>query len=591
MTPQLSDATPSWPYCGHVSPSAEAHERCLGRRVDPYRRCLKHLGDDHRAAYLAQLRPGSDLDHRCTSITENLLALLLDAVRDPDTRQITLGTVRFDGALLLGDADFGGVHFKGAASFEQTTFRGTARFVATAFDEDARFERAQFRGAQFRDAAFDSNAWFGQAQFTDDVRFDRARFSGHARFGLTTFSGNAAFDGAQFLGSVGFQGAHVLGCAWFDGARFESASRLGPLVCEEAVDLSGVIFAAPVVIEAATRRMWCTQTEWAAKATLRLRYATVDLTDAVLAHPFSIIAQTGPFTDRTGTERTEEGLEESALAGSDTRVRVASLRGVDAAHVVLHNVDLTLCRLSGAVHLDQLRLEGEYLLAPPPVGICRRGLLPVRWTKRRTLAEEQHWRAAQGQDAWAAAPTGVKVVEPTELASVYRQLRKSFEDGKNEPDAADFYYGEMEMRRHDQKRPRAERTLLTLYWAVSGYGMRASRALAWLLGAMATTVLVMTLWGIPKVAARPESTGRLTGKSISMTSGTTDLVNPNGPLSQRMTSQRFERSLRVVINSVVFRSSSQDLTTAGTYIEMLSRLVEPALLALAVLAARGRVKR
>ncbi|MFJ9245562.1 hypothetical protein [Streptomyces sp. NPDC101776] len=58
-----------------------------------------------------------------------------------------------------------------------------------------------------------------------------------------------------------------------------------------------------------------------------------------------------------------------------------------------------------------------------------------------------------------------------------------------------------------------------------------------------------------------------------------------------MTSERFEKSARVVINSVVFRSSTQSLTTAGTYTEMLSRLVEPALLGLGALAIRGRVRR
>ncbi|WP_308407820.1 hypothetical protein [Streptomyces somaliensis] len=41
------------------------------------------------------------------------------------------------------------------------------------------------------------------------------------------------------------------------------------------------------------------------------------------------------------------------------------------------------------------------------------------------------------------------------MAALYRQLRKSLEDGKNEPDAADFYYGECEMRRHDPGRPGA----------------------------------------------------------------------------------------------------------------------------------------
>ncbi|MFB7598955.1 hypothetical protein ACFC02_30500, partial [Streptomyces sp. NPDC056160] len=51
------------------------------------------------------------------------------------------------------------------------------------------------------------------------------------------------------------------------------------------------------------------------------------------------------------------------------------------------------------------------------------------------------------------------------------------------------------------------------------------------------------------------------------------------------------RALNVTLNSVVFRSSGQELTTSGTYIEMTSRLLEPTLLALAALAVRGRIKR
>jgi hypothetical protein len=67
--------------------------------------------------------------------------------------------------------------------------------------------------------------------------------------------------------------------------------------------------------------------------------------------------------------------------------------------------------------------------------------------------------------------------------------------------------------------------------------------------------------------------------------------NPQNPTGNRFTGKRFEKALNVTLNSAVFRSSGQDLTTAGTYIEMTSRLVEPALLALAVLAVRGRIKR
>jgi hypothetical protein len=63
------------------------------------------------------------------------------------------------------------------------------------------------------------------------------------------------------------------------------------------------------------------------------------------------------------------------------------------------------------------------------------------------------------------------------------------------------------------------------------------------------------------------------------------------PLADRFTGERLDQAIQVVLNSVVFRSSGQDLTTWGTYIEMVSRFSEPVLLALAVLAMRSRIKR
>jgi len=59
----------------------------------------------------------------------------------------------------------------------------------------------------------------------------------------------------------------------------------------------------------------------------------------------------------------------------------------------------------------------------------------------------------------------------------------------------------------------------------------------------------------------------------------------------RFTTARTHKAADVVINSVVFRSSGQQLTTVGRYTEMASRFTEPILLALALLAVRGRVKR
>lgn len=179
------------------------------------------------------------------------------------------------------------------------------------------------------------------------------------------------------------------------------------------------------------------------------------------------------------------------------------------------------------------------------------------------------------------------------MAALYRQMRKGLEDAKDEPGAADFYYGEMEMRRHDVGgTSRWVRRLLWLYWAVSGYGLRPSRAIASLLILMSASVLALALWGLPDDSPKAKTTGTLptVGQQLQLT---TDTPDPRLSLSytQRVTWDRIGQAAPIVFNCVVFRSSGQSLTVAGSWIEMTTRLVEPALLGLTVLAVRGRVKR
>ncbi|MEU0852501.1 hypothetical protein ABZ387_31735 [Streptomyces flaveolus] len=216
----------------------------------------------------------------------------------------------------------------------------------------------------------------------------------------------------------------------------------------------------------------------------------------------------------------------------------------------------------------------------------------MRFTERRVLAEEHHWRASQpgAVQGWNVAVLGAGRAGPLQLAPVYRALRKAFEDGKHEPGAADFYYGEMEMRRHADDIPRSERGLLTAYWALSGYGLRASRALAWLGAAMLLTIVLLMAVGIAHDTPKQTATGTVPADEGKVTFEI-DKGDPQNPTGNRFTGKRFEKALNVTLNSVVFRSSGQDLTTTGTYIEMTSRLTEPVLLGLAVLAVRNRVKR
>ncbi len=533
---------------------------CRGIYVTGHTACLAHLEQAGLNAYLDTLHPGADIDHRGTHIEAHRLNQILDKLRDT-TGQPNLGDARFDGAAFSGYARFGRVTFTGQTSFRRATFS---------------------RYAWFDGVTFTGDALFGGVTFTGDARFDRAAFTGDAVFVGVAFSGDARFDRAAFTGNAVFVGVAFSGDALFGGARFEAASRLGPLVCGGTVDLSGAVFGVPVMVEVAAAQVLLLRTRWESTAALRLRYAEVDLAGAVLEYPVTLAAEPTPFPDAP-----EDWADELASAGPG--VRISSVSGVDAAHLTLIDVDLTSCRFAGAVHLDQLRIDGRTTFDRPPAGWHRRGPLPVRWSRRRVLAEEQHWRAAVTGGAgpgpglaatsWRPGPHHpglTRTPGPETIAALYRQLRKALEDGKNEPGAADFYYGECEMRRHDTTgTARAERWLLAVYWAVSGYGLRASRALAWLGAAMAATVVALMLWGIPADDPKPTTAGRQveTGRQLALTT------------------DRFEKALRVVINSTVFRSSGQNLTTTGTYTEMTSRFTEPVLLTLAVLAVRARVKR
>ncbi|GAA3310760.1 hypothetical protein GCM10020295_78670 [Streptomyces cinereospinus] len=498
---------------------------------------------------------------------------------------------RFGHATFRADARFGSVVFAGVARFEHATFRTNAWFEQAGFHDTAVFESTAFRRmAVFESAVFHDAADFSSTTFQDTADFSAAAFERIAGFESSTFQGTAEFSSAVFQRTAGFESAIFERDAQFEQAVFEAATSLGPLVCAGQMTLSEAVFSGPVTLMLATRRLACRRTRWSSTAELRLRHATVDFAHAVFEHPLTIAAEADPFVLPDGQAVAEEALADTP----DARTRVNSLRGVDAAHLVLADVDLSGCLFTGTVHLDQLRLEGTCTFAEVPPGTHWRRLRPVRFTQRRTLAEEHHWRAGQPSAVrgWrSAGPGATGHVTPAQLAPVYRSLRKAVEDAKNEPGAADFYYGEMEMRRHDRTGTGpAERRLLHCYWLLSGYGLRASRALGWLAAAMLVTVVLLMGFGVPRDSPEQKATGTVPpggGRvTFEMTKG-----DPQNPTGNRFTGERFEQALNVTLNSVVFRSSGQDLTTAGTYIEMASRLLEPTLLALAVLALRGRIKR
>lgn len=619
-----------------------AAPECTGTAVADFGRCLAHLPPERLASYLAELQRniGIDLDCTGTTFTRELLQQVLGSsgAGVSNTGELTGGniarSINFTEAIFREDVSFGRLTFQKGVSFTGAKFQGEASFSGTQFQQDVSFRDCVFSGPvdfsrvnfiqfnRFEYATFKSSLSFSSTsfsgytlfegvevggpcdftratfrsvvlknvEFADKVDFVSSEFQDLAHFNDIKFRGQVRFVRARFRADFMFKNVQADDLFWLTGTRFYVADSLGPLICQKAVFAGGVVFDEPIVLEIAAPHIWLTRARFSSTATVWVRYAQIDLSGAVLAAPLEVITSPIPYTSGD-----QEPIDEGSLGSSirQEAARINSISRVDASHLVLTNVDLSSCTFTGAYHLDALRIEGSTTFSQPPPGWRFLGVFPIRWSRRQTLREEHHWRAACDRfgPGWIrGAHVSRPTVEPRALAAIYRSLRKSLEDRGDAPGAADFYYGEMEMRRHDRGTTWQERGLLNLYWLISGYGLRAIRALCALVVLMTITVAFLLMWGLPATAPESIMSGTISGgDKVTMTTNTPALVLPNW--GERLTGERLNTAIPIVFQAVVFRASDTNLTSTGEYIDMIARVLEPSLLALAVLAVRGRVKR
>jgi hypothetical protein len=334
-------------------------------------------------------------------------------------------------------------------------------------------------------------------------------------------------------------------------------------------------FEQPVQIEVSTMGVCCRRAQFSGGVQFLLRWARVELAEADFPAP-SILAGSPRLSSHDLAER-EKWIAQAwqrLVAGSiSERPQLLSLQRANLIGLGLSNIDMADCRLAGAHNLDKLRLEADvgFATAPSRAGRLSQG----GW--RQVIAEERAWRADRSRrwarplwPKWLGEPEPA-TLNPGQIAGLYRALRKGREDIKDEPGAADFYYGEMEMRRWAHRPTdreaqtvrgsswgRVERTILTAYWLVSGYGLRAWRSLVWLTVITATLGVAFHLVGF---------------------------IRPPKPDSY-WTSwlYAFRATLSLTDNEVT-------LTAWGKLLQAVLRLTGPVLLGLAILALRGRVKR
>ena len=538
------------------------------------------------------------------------------------------GTAHFYGAEFKADAWFNHTNFRGyvdfgharftLTSFKDVKFHDVAEFEDVIFTKRTEFNRAEFRGrgnfprtqfhheARFYDVKFNAGAWFGNGEFQGSAGFSGAVFAMEADFHMTRFGsdssfgakfdGEALFTDASFSGKADFSEASFNGFAWFNKARFgadvafvtaktgagisfrdvtfagharfdefkaEGWVIVGPSAVGGELWLDGFEAGGIVEVTAAANQVKCANAKFNDQVKLSLVGGDLWLVDSVFAAPATI----------------ESSLRKVGRAGPEpgetpVRVRLRSLRGTDAEHLTLTDVDLSRCVLSGLRRPEQLRLEGRCVFAPTPRSLYwwrgmlrilywRWGIVPWRWTTREALFEEHLWRASRASPGphggWARRTEDSGEVTPERLEVLYRQLRAVLEVARNEPGAADFYYGEMEMRRR-AARNRSERWLLNGYWLVSGYGLRGSRALAGLVGLILSAALVLQLTGFP------------------------------GPVPGYLYCALYAAG-SVLSLSLASGHLPAVLTAWGDVIRIVLRVGGPVLLGLAALAVRGRVKR
>lgn len=256
-----------WPCCTFGVPAgapASGVPECIGVQLPGSVHCLAHQTPAGEEAYLGTLGPGASVDLRGTTFADGLLRRLLDAVRDPVSGRVMLGSGFFDRAQFgddwstedaefSGDVSFQRAVFGGRALFGNTAFIGQTSFHGTVFRNGGVFDRSRFhRAAAFRRALFVGPAGFTGAEFREDVSFrlallessadlNRVRAEGWADFTDTTFGGLTGLTEAVFLKRADFKASTwerdlVSTGARFEGqADFDDATFCGKVVMENAV--------------------------------------------------------------------------------------------------------------------------------------------------------------------------------------------------------------------------------------------------------------------------------------------------------------------------------------------------------------------
>ena len=465
-------------------------------------------------------------------------ATFVDAVNLGD---VVFATVDFTDAVFQHGLRLEGVRFSKRTSFDRVrssdfflrgaSFEGTAGFRGlraanlsireTTFARYASFDEAELGFGSFRDVEFLADARFRSLKSRGPLIMRTVHFKEAASFNKGSLP-QMSFPGCRFEGPLHTKGLIVDGNLAFPGAHFKNTRTLD-LCAGSWVSLQNTNFARPVSVT--------------------VKCPALDATGASFEQGVDIALRDNARATFSGAALGGVSLIASRPSEGGATARIESMDGMRVGHLTLEGLDLSECGFARLHRLADVLINGRGQLALAPERI--KGAY-----RREVLADELELRSAPSDDL------ARRKRRASSVADVYRAMRKARESSHDYPGAADFYYGEMEMRRAGSTN-RLEWMILALYWLCSGYGMRAGRAV------LSYAILVLLFAAGFQAFGFAQSPGFVHALAWTMT-----------------TSISLTRSTEAV-----------DLTTAGMYLNVLVRLTGPALIGLAVLALRSRVRR
>ena len=376
------------------------------------------------------------------------------------------GSAIFSGTRFDGETHFSGATFRREASFQNARFNGKTLFGVD-FYEFLDFREVQVSGEihfhlvsnqldfhliDFSQAKLSGEVDFSKNEFTGTTSFHKAEFSGEVNFSQVKFSLNTDFSGTQFSGKrTDFSGAQFSGGPNFREATFNNQPDFQDTTFEDAT-FENTTFQYGADFTGAKFQVTSKRTTDFRRATfggeLYFREAEFDGdTDFYRANFLDAVKFIGGVRN--------QGRELNPVFHPDGQVSFTRARMDKPELFSFDTVDL---RSSWLVGVDARKFD----------------FTDVKWYGMPGGLE--------GTFDEEIAALEKRGVEPphTLLAQACRRLSANAEDNHEYPLANEFHYWSMDALR---KEGWTRLGLIgTLYWALSGYGVRAARAFLVLVG-------------------------------------------------------------------------------------------------------------